>query len=222
MRKLFSEYGLLILMACVVIILISIANPTSKLVKHNIQTTAHSFNRTEMVFERRLNMPVQANEIMKEEIKKTELILKDFLGNTNILAGIQNQTSFEIDSKCPNSVMVPQIEEQIKKEENSLLATGTWAYMGNPRKEEERYLFWTSVDVNKEGETIPVLISGYNNSFYVSTSVTVKRTNKSKIYYAIAKSNISQKEIKQYLTGTKYDNLMDAYKAYEELYNELY
>ena len=118
--------------------------------------------------------------------------------------------------------MVPQIEEQIKKEENSLLATGTWAYMGNPRKEEERYLFWTSVDVDKEGETIPILISGYNNSFYVSTSVTVKRTNKQKVYYAIAKSNISQKEIKQYLTGTKYDNLMDAYKAYEKLYNELY
>lgn len=94
--------------------------------------------------------------------------------------------------------------------------------MGNPQKEKERYLFWTSVDVNKEGETIPVLISGYNNSFYVSTSVIVKRTNKSKIYYAIAKSNISQKEIKQYLTGAKYDNLMDAYDAYEKLYNELY
>lgn len=209
-------------MACVVIILILVANPTNELIKQNIQTTVHSFSRTEMAFERRLNMPVHANEIVKEEIKKTEFILKDFLGNTDILAGIQNQNSFEIDSKCPNSTMVPKIEEQIKKEENSLLATGTWAYMGNPQKEAERYLFWTSVDVDKEGETIPVLISGYNNSFYVSTSVTVKRTTKSKIYYAIAKSNISQKEIKQYLTGTKYDNLMDAYEAYEKLYEELY
>ena len=78
-------------MACVVVILVSIANPTGKLVKHNIQTTVHSFTRTEAAFEQRLNTPVQANEIIKEEIKKTELILKDFLGNTNILAGIQNQ-----------------------------------------------------------------------------------------------------------------------------------
>ena len=36
---------------------------------------------------------------------------------------------FEIDSKCPDSDMVNKVKEEIKKQDNSLLEYGTWAYL---------------------------------------------------------------------------------------------
>ena len=49
---------------------------------------------------------------------------ENILWNSGALKGVNN--IFEIDSKCPNSSMVPLIEKQLK--EDSLLRKGTWAY----------------------------------------------------------------------------------------------
>jgi len=66
---------------------------------------------------------------------------------------------FEIDSKCPDSDMVNKVKEEIKKQDNSLLEYGTWAYLGSPSNPSGRYLFWTSVDTNRvgAGTKIPVI-----------------------------------------------------------------
>lgn len=63
----------------------------------------------------------------------------------------QNKTPmFEMDSKSPNSVMVPQVKEKLGA--NSLLKYGTWAYLGDTRDNiKSTYLFWTSVDTNAVG-----------------------------------------------------------------------
>ena len=49
------------------------------------------------------------------------------------------------------------------------MKTGTWAYMGSvsdtgsDHKNQDRYWFWTSVDINKNGfqagETVPMIVS---------------------------------------------------------------
>ena len=124
---------------------------------------------------------------------------------------------FEIDSKCDGSTMVPKLKEQI--ENKSLLNHGTWAYYGNPQKESERYLFWTSVDTDKvdANKQIPVIISTADRKFYISSSTTAQKQKITyKPYIAIAptgKSDSSQ--YKSYIDGKdQYNSLEEAYKAY--------
>ena len=87
--------------------------------------------------------------------------LHGILEKTDILPNLKNNQNFEIDSKCPNSSMVPKVKEQIGND--SLLNKGTWAFLGSSTNKSNRYLFWTSVDVNTKavgaGKQIPVIIS---------------------------------------------------------------
>lgn len=122
---------------------------------------------------------------------------------------------FEMDSKSPNSVMVPQVEKLLEK--NSLLKYGTWAYLGDTRDNiKSTYLFWTSVDTNAvgAGEKIPVIVSKKGGGFYISETTTAERTQKKQTYIAIAEHIPNDNGFRQYTTGTRYETLEDAYKAY--------
>lgn len=142
--------------------------------------------------------------------------LHDILEKTDILPNLKNNQIFEIDSKCPNSSMVPKVVEQIGND--SLLNKGTWAFLGSSTNKSDRYLFWTSVDTKAVGATkqIPVIISPASGGFYISETITAARSNKGKSYVAIADHINSFNTFKDYTTGTKYDTLAEAYAAYKE------
>ena len=126
----------------------------------------------------------------KERVKPDTVTGIDFnedlhsaLNQTSILSDlIANKSArFEIDSQCPNSTMVPKVQEQIR--ESSLLNYGTWAYLGSPNDASGRYLFWTSVNTEAVGageKTIPVIISRADGGFYISETTTAERSNKGK------------------------------------------
>lgn len=133
--------------------------------------------------------------------------------------------TFEIDSKCPNSSMLKQLQQGII--ENSLLSYGTWAYLGDARPEyKHTYLFWTSVDTNKVGvgKTIPVIISTDTGGFYISETITAERpANKNNsAYVAIVDHIPNYTKFKEYTKGTKYETLEEAYAAYSKLVDEKY
>lgn len=128
--------------------------------------------------------------------------------------------TFEIDSKCPNSSMLKQLQQGII--ENSLLSYGTWAYLGDARPEyKHTYLFWTSVNTDEigAGKKIPVIISTDKGTFYISETTTAKRLakNSPKEYVAIADHISNYKGFDNYTNGTKYETLEQAYAAYAEL-----
>lgn len=131
----------------------------------------------------------------------------------------QYKTSmFEMDSKSPNSGMVPQVEKLLGAD--SLLKHGTWAYLGDTRDGfKSTYLFWTSVDTNVvgAGKKIPVIVSKEGGGFYISETTTAERTKKKQTYIAIAEHIPNYNGFRQYTTGTRYETLEDAYKAYAKL-----
>lgn len=125
---------------------------------------------------------------------------------------------FEMDSKSPNSVMVPQVKEKLGA--NSLLKYGTWAYLGDTRDNfKSTYLFWTSVDTNAvgAGTKIPVIVSKEGGGFYISETTTAERTQGEQTYTAIADHILNYNGFRPYTTGTRYETLEDAYKAYAKL-----
>ena len=131
----------------------------------------------------------------------------------------ENKTSmFEMDSRCPNSVMVPQVKEKLAA--NSLLKYGTWAYLGDTRDNSKKstYLFWTSVNTDEvgPGTKIPVIVSKEGGGFYISETTTAERTQGKQTYIAIA-DHIRNANFQPYTTGTRYETLEDAYKAYAKL-----
>ena len=142
--------------------------------------------------------------------------LHGILEKTDILPNLKNNQNFEIDSKCPNSSMVPKVVEQIGND--SLLNKGTWAFLGSSTNKSNRYLFWTSVDTDTvgAGKQIPVIVSRASGGFYISETITAARSNKGKSYVAIADHINSFNTFKDYTTGTKYDTLAEAYAAYKE------
>lgn len=144
--------------------------------------------------------------------------LHDILDRTGILKKLGYNQNFEIDSKCPNSSMVPQVEQQIKSD--SLLNRGTWAFLGSSTNKSNRYLFWTSVDVDTKavgaGKQIPVIVSPASGGFYISETTTAARSNNGQKYVAIADHIYSYSTFKDYTTGTKYETLAEAYEAYKE------
>lgn len=105
--------------------------------------------------------------------------LHGILEKTDILPNLKNNQNFEIDSKCPNSSMVPEVKKQIGSD--SLLNNGTWAFLGSSTNKSNRYLFWTSVDVATKdvgaGKQIPVIVSSANGGFYISETITATRVN---------------------------------------------
>ena len=149
----------------------------------------------------------------------------DALNNTGILNSLikNGNTRFEIDSKCPGSSMLLEVEMNITS--NSLLYRGTFAYLGSPSEASGRYLFWTSVDTNVvgAGEKVPIIVSRANGGFYVATSTTAQRTTKKgEDYVAIADHIYNQYGFANYTKGTQYDTLKEAYDAYAELVNSSY
>ena len=75
--------------------------------------------------------------------------LHGILDRTGILPKLNYNQYFEIDSKCPNSTMVPLVEKEMRSD--SLLKNGTWAFLGSSTNENSRYLFWTSVNTTDVG-----------------------------------------------------------------------
>lgn len=145
--------------------------------------------------------------------------LHGILDRTGILKKLNYNQNFEIDSKCPNSSMVPKVVEQIGSD--SLLNNGTWAFLGSSTNESNRYLFWTSVDTDTvgAGKQIPVIVSRASGGFYISETITAARSNKDKSYVAIADHINSFNTFKDYTTGTKYYTLAEAYAAYKKQVN---
>lgn len=145
--------------------------------------------------------------------------LHGILEKTDILPNLKNNQNFEIDSKCPNSSMVPKVVAEIKS--NSLLKNGTWAFLGSSTNKSNRYLFWTSVDVNTKavgaGKQIPVIISPASGGYYISETTTATRVNNGQKYVAIADHINSYSTFKEYTKDkTKYETLAEAYAAYKK------
>lgn len=148
------------------------------------------------------------------------------LNNSNLLSTkLKNKSYFELDSKCPNSAMVPEVQKQIG--ENSLLNHGTWAYLaqGSGVSSSQRYLFWTSVDTNEvgAGKKIPVIISRADGGFYISETTTAERVdNKKEKYVAVSDHIKNPSAFNAHTSGERYDSLTEAYAAYEKLVAEKY
>ena len=143
--------------------------------------------------------------------------LHGILEKTNILPNLNINQNFEIDSKCPNSTMVPEVKKQIGND--SLLNNGTWAFLGSSTNKSNRYLFWTSVDTDDVGseKQIPVIVSSANGGFYISETITATRVNSGKKYVAIADHINSYSTFKEYTKDkTKYTTLAEAYAAYKK------
>lgn len=146
--------------------------------------------------------------------------LHDILEKTDILPNLKNNQNFEIDSKCPNSSMVPKVKEQIGSD--SLLNRGTWAFLGSSTNKSNRYLFWTSVDTDVvgAGKQIPVIVSSANGGYYISETITATRVNNGQKYVAIADHINSYSTFKEYTKDkTKYETLAEAYAAYKKKVN---
>ena len=146
--------------------------------------------------------------------------LHDILEKTDILPNLKNNQIFEIDSKCPNSSMVPKVKEQIGND--SLLNKGTWAFLGSSTNKSNRYLFWTSVNTNAvdAGEQIPVIVSSANGGYYISETITATRVNSGKKYVAITDHINSYSSFQTYTTGKRYETLTEAYSAYKKQVND--
>ena len=146
--------------------------------------------------------------------------LHGILEKTDILPNLKNNQNFEIDSKCPNSSMVPKVKEQIGSD--SLLNNGTWAFLGSSTNKSNRYLFWTSVDTDAvgAGKQIPVIVSPANGGYYISETITATRVNSGKKYVAITDHINSYSSFQTYTTGKRYETLTEAYSAYKKQVND--
>lgn len=146
------------------------------------------------------------------------------LEKSGCLELVKNNTNFEFDSGTDSQTYVPKIKAQIGA--NSLLQTGTWAYLGSEKEANKRYLFWTSLDINAKGEKaikagteIPILIQRGDGKYYVSKSIVAERKNGSYKYNAIAEHTAESGYQKIINSGKPYDNLSDAYAAYQTALN---
>lgn len=147
--------------------------------------------------------------------------LHGILNRTGILPNLNYNQNFEIDSKCPNSSMVPEVKKQIGND--SLLNKGTWAFLGSSTNKSNRYLFWTSVDTDAIGATkqIPVIISPASGGYYISETTTATRVNNGKKYVAIVDHIYSYSTFKEYTKDkTRYNTLAEAYSAYKKQVND--
>ena len=120
---------------------------------------------------------IKHTEFFGEVLYKTEFWTR---GDMN------NNPNFEFDSRCPDSIYIPQIKKALEEStSNSLLQQKdcTWAFLGDGHEgqEADRYLFWTSLDTSKvgPGAKIPVLIQTGDGKYYVSETTTGERTKKS-------------------------------------------
>lgn len=144
----------------------------------------------------------------------------DLLDKSGILGleTVKNNANFELDSTCTTSAMLPKLTRLIGND--SLLKCGSWAFLGDGRKGKQanRYLFWTAVDITEEsaGKPVPIIVQTGNGKYYISESTTAWRPNQYKKTYVAVADHIDPAGYKSYLTGAQYNNLADAYAAYEE------
>ena len=142
----------------------------------------------------------------------------DILKNSGLLeTDLKGKTFYELDSNCPNSTMVPKVQEKIEK--NSLLSTGTWDFRKIPDEKPGRYLFWTSVNVNNypAGTQVPALVSKEGGGFYITTMTVTTSKKDGKSYNVIGNGITNKRTLSPYIQGTEYDTLEKAYAAYEAL-----
>ena len=142
---------------------------------------------------------------------------------------MKDNSNFEFDSRCPDSIYVPAISEAIEKLDNSLLQQEgcTWAYLGDggDKQEANRYLFWTSLNTNEVGvgKQIPVIIQTGDGKYYVSETTTGKRKGKD---YVTVSESLGPRQYKEILkNGEEFSSLETAYDAYikalEDSYSDL-
>ena len=147
----------------------------------------------------------------------------DILKNSGLLeTDLKGKTFYELDSNCPNSTMVPKVQEKIEK--NSLLSTGTWDFRKIPDEKPGRYLFWTSVNVNNypAGTQVPALVSKEGGGFYITTMTVTTSKKDGKSYNVIGNGITNKRTLSPYIQGTEYDTLEDAYAAYADMVNSKY
>ena len=145
--------------------------------------------------------------------------LHGILAGTDLLkTDLKDKTFYELDSNCPNSTMVPKVQEKIEK--NSLLSTGTWDFRKIAGEYPGRYLFWTSVNANdvEEGTEVPVLASKEDgNKFYITTMTVTTSKKDGKSYNVIGNGITNKRTLSPYIQGTEYDTLEKAYAAYADM-----
>lgn len=149
--------------------------------------------------------------------------LHGILAGTDLLkTDLKDKTFYELDSNCPNSTMVPKVQEKIEK--NSLLSTGTWDFRKIPDEKPGRYLFWTSVNVNNypAGTQVPALVSKEGGGFYITTMTVTTSKKDGKSYNVIGNGITNKRTLSPYIQGTEYDTLEDAYAAYADMVNSKY
>lgn len=143
----------------------------------------------------------------------------DLLDESGILnlPAVKSNANFELDSTCTTSTMLPKLTQLIG--DDSLLKCGTWAFLGDGRKNQQanRYLFWTAVDITEEdaGKQVPIIVQTGDGKYYISESTTAWRPNQHKKTYVAVADHIDPAGYKNYLKGTQYGNLAEAYAAYE-------
>lgn len=149
--------------------------------------------------------------------------LHGIIDKTGFPAQYVNQSSFEIDSGCPFSTMVPEVKKLLDKD--SLLQYGTWAYLADLRPSNKvACIFWTSVDTNDVGArvNIPMIVSKEGGGYYIAKSTTALRNNKKGNYVVIADHLNNYRDFKPYLSGEKFDTMEEAYQAYTKLVKTQY
>ena len=121
--------------------------------------------------------------------------------------GLQGATGYEIDSLA-GTKRVQGIKDNL---DGTLLAQPgcSWGYYGNAPQGKHN-LFWSSVDISKlsSSTSVPVIIAASNGKFYVTETSVISKGK----YNALA----SSATYTQYMTGTTYSTLEEAYAAYEQ------
>ena len=128
--------------------------------------------------------------------------------------GLQGATGYEVDSFAGTK----RVQGITANQEGTLLAQPgcSWGYYGNAPQGKHN-LFWSSVDISKLSPTesapvsVPVIIAasnGKNVKFYVTETSVISKGK----YNALA----SSATYRQYMTGTTYSTLEEAYAAYEQ------
>ena len=124
--------------------------------------------------------------------------------------GLQGATGYEVDSLA-GTKRVQGITDNL---DGTLLAQSgcSWGYYGNAPQGNHN-LFWSSVDISKLSPStkVPVIIAasnGKNVKFYVTETSVISKGK----YNALA----SATTYTQYMTGTTYSTLEEAYAAYEK------
>ena len=114
---------------------------------------------------------------------------------------IDNNPNFEFDSRCPDSIFIPQIKRKHSKKARATafcsrrIAPGLFGDR-HEGQEADRYLFWTSLDTSKvgPGAKIPVLIQTGDGKYYVSETTTGGRTDGKGIKYVAVSGHLYKNE----------------------------